>query len=68
MELLQTQKGKVHSAFYEIKSILPDEAEDFECTYIGTYSNRDTGTVAIALTWREPPFPPVIWSVYECTL
>ena len=28
----------------------------------------DTGTAAIALTWTEPPFPPVMWSVYECTL
>lgn len=63
---------KVRCAFNEIREILPDEAEEFgsyfERTYIGTFSNRDTGTAALALTWRDPPFPPAMWSVYERTL
>ena len=65
----------VRHAFQEIKPLLPPEAEDFalyfERTYIGQYSSADTGTDALRplrLTWREPPFPPSIWSVYERTL
>ena len=65
----------VRHAFQEIKPLLPPEAEDFalyfERTYIGQYSSADTGTDALhplSLTWREPPFPPSIWSVYERTL
>ena len=59
-------------AFQEIKSLLPPEAEDFamyfERTYIGQYSASDVGTDELRplrLTWREPPFPPSIWSVYD---
>ena len=62
----------VRHAFQEIKPFLPPAPEDlvlyFEQTYIGQYSNADTGTDALRplrLTWRESPFPPSIWSVYE---
>ena len=65
----------VRHAFQEIKSLLPPEAEDFamyfERTYIGQYSASDVGTDELRplrLTWREPPFPPSIWSVYDRTL
>ena len=62
----------VRHAFHEIKPLLPPEAEDFamyfEWTYIGQYSASVVGTDELhplRLTWREQPFPPSIWSVYD---
>ena len=43
----------------------------FEQMYIGLYSASDVGpdeSRPLRLTWREPPFPPSIWSVYDRTL
>ena len=52
----------------------PPEAENFamyfERMYIGQYLASDVGTDELhplRLTWREPPFPPSIWSVYDRT-